>query len=670
MKKKDNAFLNCYAEDGMIERVKDEYSVCFEVLLPDKINDLSYSSEKAKLCMNKIFDVLSGYDFSFTIRNSLIDEKEYEQYVILKESGDEKIDGYIGAYNSLLSEYMDVGHNNFVRSIYLVVSRRFNTADEARSSYDELEEHLSGAFHDMYGFKVRLLSLEERFSLASDYGVSGSAAEKITKENRNSLLMKERVARMFFINSIPKISVETVLVDVMAVSSDSVLSIYYEPLDPDYGFAAAAREVRNNTRYTTLKIRDTIEDRKLQRKAMVEHPINDDEKDHFMRRTYEDLKVSAAEERPHMLATFLIGLFADSVDELDRDTELLRMSMEKYGCSIKTCDYLQKDAYLSILPFNDMRVDYKRAFNQRHLSSMLPLNIQDIFAKKPMYHGLNAINDNFVLIDRKSCPTGLIAGIKNSGKGFALKREIFNALASTKDEVLVVSTSDCGALCERLGGRVYGSISHDPLIKEPGYGLLQDDEEFKGFFLEALKSVGGETMVKGHDSDESETAFSEERLKYITVGDETELLLAIDYLWNHAIRQKKQGKNIWIFVDEIDPLLYRAATSDYLLLIMDKARKMRLPFTLVIKDAVALCNDDGASIELEYLLDAVEYLKILSLGPVERKRFIEKLNIPASLVPYITEQEPGCGIIMSALNMPFNDRIEGAESPFYSLFAE
>ena len=65
----------------------------------------------------------------------------------------------------------------------------------------------------------------------------------------------------------------------------------------------------------------------------------------------------------------------------------------------------------------------------------------------------------------------------------------------------------------------------------------------------------------------------------------------------------------------------------------------------------------------------MNYFRLLGLGPIERKQFTEKLSIADSLIPYITDREPGEGIIItSTQNIPFTDRIEGKEHSFYKLF--
>ena len=91
------------------------------------------------------------------------------------------------------------------------------------------------------------------------------------------------------------------------------------------------------------------------------------------------------------------------------------------------------------------------------------------------------------------------------------------------------------------------------------------------------------------------------------------------------------------------------------------------------------CNEDNNTRNLKYTYlnmcaynkekENVDYYKLLAQGPIERRTYAEKLNIPNSLVYYLTDREPGEGVINTpADNVAFNDRFEKKDDPFYGLF--
>lgn len=82
-----------------------------------------------------------------------------------------------------------------------------------------------------------------------------------------------------------------------------------------------------------------------------------------------------------------------------------------------------------------------------------------------------------------------------------------------------------------------------------------------------------------------------------------------------------------------------------------------------------IVTNQKAVIEFDYLLNKIRYFKLLSLGPVERKKFVERLNISQQLVPYIVEREPGEGVLITpSANIAVNDHFESRENEFYQVF--
>ena len=76
-----------------------------------------------------------------------------------------KINACTDSYNALLKENVDVGHNNFTRSVYLCVSAEKNTADEALESFTELDEEVKNRFSSLYGYITKPLALEDRLGI-------------------------------------------------------------------------------------------------------------------------------------------------------------------------------------------------------------------------------------------------------------------------------------------------------------------------------------------------------------------------------------------------------------------------------------------------------------------------------------------------------------------------
>ena len=731
---KDIPYERCYEEAGMIEVAKGVFTHSYEILKPVRTKEMTYSAERARGRMRSIFSLLGNRPFQFVSRNSQIPEEAYLNGIMLKAEENDPLQSSVESYNRLLAENVGIGHNNYESRIFLTVSIDDTDAAGAAGEFEVLDGSIRDEFEKLYGYRAEPMTLEERLAVLGSIYHPGDSPEisagkkkgRTTKEriaprsieyDRNYMRIDGKYVRILFLNALPSELPESLLCDISAVSGDSIISASYEPLDATLGLRAAENMVRENTRMEKRAIRETIEDRRERKEIVTEIPIEENEDAYFYEQAKETF--SAGERRePVLLVTILIALFSDTPDMLDRDTSLLKLAVSKYGGHIRTCDYQQKESFQSILPLNQVNVHFARAFPLRRIASVFPINVQSLFETKPMFQGLNMINDNFIFSDRRNCPVGLIAGMDHTGKTFAVKREVLNALLMTRDKVFVLTDKpgDYKCFLSGVGGKEL-SFSPDIFIKDADYALSDDMGMFAQMALMACMAAHSvyykerytaaeRDEIKKHIAQEAEmisyqrfqtvseavsyaknyseafplflSAFGEigttptehvSRCNLISCTDAQGMLMALDHLWNYAIRERKANRNIWIYVDGCDEMLYATECSDYLLALMDKAGKLQVPLTFVLNDSVHVVTSQDASIELDYFVKKISYFKLLSLGPIERKWFTERLNINRTLFPYITDREPGEGILITpTLNVAFTDRFDAKDSRFYQQF--
>lgn len=130
----------------------------------------------------------------------------------------------------------------------------------------------------------------------------------------------------------------------------------------------------------------------------------------------------------------------------------------------------------------------------------------------------------------------------------------------------------------------------------------------------------------------------------------------LDYIWNRQIELKKQNKSVWVFVDSIDVLFHSDQGAAF---ITDYAKKMNAlqnVFTGVAQSSVRMFTDSGVSYRLEDFLQTLGYFKLLNHDPIERRKYMDILNIPGSLVNFMAGAELGRSIILTqSANYSFDD---------------
>lgn len=749
---KNIPYRYCFEEAGMIETREGVYTRTYEIIPPDGEVRGSYHSKMTRMLMESILQKLSEhFMFEFTIRNCRIDKEAYLSRVMIEENKEDAYQHLRKLYNKVLRDNCDIGHNNFVREVYLTLSLEAATPDLALEEFEKAQPWLEELIHSLHGFRVKTLELAERLELLYniyhpeagksvfgskvDYdgkGFSVKSMQRMRMDTKDTIApdryeYRERdfmrvgncYARTFFINSIPESVPDSILLDFASVSSNSIFSIHYEPVDQELGFQVAAKRVRENTEVRSIPVRNTVADRREHRVQRQERTIWDNEEEYFYRAALNTFKQAKARNQAAIQAAFIITLFADSMEELNRDSSLLRLSASKYVCQIRCLDLQQNEGFQSVLPLNNRKVNVGRIFRLEQMAAMQPLCIQNIFEKVRTFYGLNAINDNFVFMDRSNFPTGVIAGNLYTGKTTSVKREAVNALISSRDHVVILAGNleEYRSFAGRLNGCVIQGFRPDLFEKDSNYNLNEEKCILQKIFLEAYlmlrlgfhrqrllpdvlqkyyrQAEQEAEVLSRFDSLQEALLYAKEhpaelhlfvkcieqypfgadhlsgtqRLTVLGYETEDELLVNLDYLWNYAVESKKKNRTVWIFVDSVDKLIYSATGSEYLISFVERADVLKIPVTLVIQDAVHLVTNQKASIEFDYLLNKIHYFKLLSLGPIERKKFVERLNISGQLIPYFVERGPGEGVLITpSANIAFNDRFEQEDNEFYQLF--
>ena len=160
----------CYEEGGLIETEQGLFTRIYEVIPPGEEVKGSYNSKMTRILTENILQGLTEkFSFQFIIRNCHMDKEEYLAQIMMREKGEE--DGYgqfRKLYNKVLSDNCDIGHNNFFRTVYLTLSIRADTPDQAFLEFERADVWLKESFSSLYGSHVKAMSLSERLELLHD----------------------------------------------------------------------------------------------------------------------------------------------------------------------------------------------------------------------------------------------------------------------------------------------------------------------------------------------------------------------------------------------------------------------------------------------------------------------------------------------------------------------
>ena len=411
--------------------------------------------------------------------------------------------------------------------------------------------------------------------------------------------------------------------------------------------------------------------------------------------------------------TFLMLHLAPTKQKLEIAVSQSASVAQTHNCILTRLDFQQEDGLMSSLPLGLNRIKIERSLTTSALAVFIPFVTQELFmGGGAMYYGLNALSNNMILLDRKQsrCPNGLVFGTPGSGKSMSCKREITYVMLTTKDNVIICDPEDeYSPLVNRLGGQVIrlSPNSRDyvnPLDINLNYSEEENPLALKSDFVLSFCELimGSKTGLEAIEKTVIDRAvqmiyqpyFADPRPENMPVlGDLLDALMAQgipeaervaqaldlyvnnrlvcfdikglgknlkkpgmlivqDAVWNTVTVNRSIGRATWYFVDEFHLLLKEEQTAAYSAEVWKRFRK----WGGVPTGATQNPKDLLSSPEIENILENSDFIYLLNLSAGDRKLMTERLNISTEQLAYVTNADPGSGLLFfQNVILPFRD---------------
>ena len=130
------------------------------------------------------------------------------------------------------------------------------------------------------------------------------------------------------------------------------------------------------------------------------------------------------------------------------------------------------------------------------------------------------------------------------------------------------------------------------------------------------------------------------------------MLVVLDSIFNRIIRNRAKGRNTWVYIDEIYLLFQHEYSANFLFTLWKRVRKYRACCTGITQNVEDLLQSHTA----RTMLANSEFLVMLNQAATDRAELARLLNISDNQLSYITNVEPGRGLLKcgSAI-VPFQD---------------
>lgn len=477
-------YTKVYEDYDIIETDEGVFSKSY--LISD-INYLTASDNEQHLILDRFGELLNSFDstmsFEITINNRNINKEEFIENILVKRQNDE-MDPLRNEYNSILTRKMSEGKNNLVKEKYLTVSLEAPSADIASTAFARVDNDLAQLGARIANSKISIIRTKDRLEILHDiynlgcegeFGakttIKGKDIEKFsftnmrrlgltTKDcigpmsfefkNKNYFMIDDKYASTIFLKDLPSFLTDNFLSELTNTSFNMLTSIHFEPIAPD----KALKIVKNQM----VNINSNMIDR--QKKAS-KSGYSTDLISPALKTAQEEAEALmqglTSENQKLFLTTFVITVFADTLDELKENVESLKTTARKFCCTMSNLSFQQENGFTTSLPLALNKLAIKRTLTTESAVAYNPYASQQLTHKHGAYYGVNAISHNLIILDRRQGPNynGFILGTSGSGKSFSTKREIFNILLNTQDDVIVIDPeNEYGAMAKALNGEI------------------------------------------------------------------------------------------------------------------------------------------------------------------------------------------------------------------------
>jgi len=255
---------------------------------------------------------------------------------------------------------------------------------------------------------------------------------------------KTRYARSMVVATIPRMCTFPEFLRGMYTFGDANISVFISPKGENASQTELNRTINEleSERIVAFNRGDINRERLLEQKRMEAEELRDEIAAGF-NKLYE--------------SSVICTLFAYTLEELEKNTELLTAEMSKTLIDVKPTWAMQDEAFKSNMPFGENKLNKKHVFDRNSMSTVFPFFTSEIGHEKGIPIGFNVQTGLPVLFDNFSSTLTnynmVIFGKSGAGKGVTIKTLTSRSSVLMGIESLALDAEgEYGIVAEALGG--------------------------------------------------------------------------------------------------------------------------------------------------------------------------------------------------------------------------
>lgn len=444
----------------------NKFSKCFA------FSDINYQvasredKEHMFLTYSELLNSLdSGATTKITVNNHRMQRESLEGNILMAMQGD-ALDLYRKEYNNMILN-KSTGANGIMQQKYITISVVKKDVEEARSYFSRIGAELVSHFAAL-GSKCEPMDATARLRVLHDFYRAGEESSfhfdardmarkghdfkdyicpDSMERHKDYIMIGKKYCRVIYLKDYAAYIKDSMLSELTEINRNLMLSIDVIPIPTD----EAVREVERRLLGVETNITNWQRRQNANNNFSAVVPF-----DMELQRTEakEFLNDLTSRDQRMMFAALTMVHMADSLEQLDADTEAILATARKHMCQMAPLTFQQTDGLNTVLPIGVRKIDAFRTLTTESLAVFIPFRAQEIMDEDGVYYGENAISHNLILCNKANLlnQSAFLLGVPGSGKSFTAKQIITFLMLNTSDDILICDPEgEYAPLVEAMG---------------------------------------------------------------------------------------------------------------------------------------------------------------------------------------------------------------------------
>lgn len=455
-------FKDFNENNSIIQLDEKHFSVCFEY------QDISFSKANYDVQENiflKWVEYLHSFNFNDHIQvmcaATPVKTQDYKKnYIYSTEKENQNEIKIANEFNNLIETCIGNKDEVLCETRQITITTKAENMKDAQDIFFQYQLRTEEKFKELKS-KIRRVTIQERLellynmfhnTLLKDDGINNiieyaknnklsvydvlAPKEDVSLREKNYInIGNKKFIRVLYVSKLPKSITPRFYNRITTIENSNIITtLNITPTDP----AKVIRKV--NKKISGMKT-ERLEKIKKANKNNYSYEAVKDEKLEDSIRDAQALRDALQKKKQKLFTNnILICIQANTLDELEKTTKIIKSIGNEHLISIYNLDWQQLEGIQNVLSFGWNNLQMQRSLTSESTATNVPFNTKDIMHENSIYYGVNLVSKNPVFCDRKKLlnGNGCVLATSGAGKSFSIKTIIEQVLLRYPDDEICV----------------------------------------------------------------------------------------------------------------------------------------------------------------------------------------------------------------------------------------